>query len=689
MRILYLGNSITKHMPAPEIGWHGEWGMAASAPEKDYVRRMNALLVQAGKRVEWRAENAADFERAPEPFPEEAFRAYLAFAPDVVILRIGENVPDDIAEPFGEAYEKLIRLLQSAGAAVFAVGSFWKKDGVENAMRAAAARTGVRFVSLEAVQAADYQAQGMFEHAGVAAHPGDGGMEAIARIIFNAVREEGLLDGASVVPVPSGEPKYGEISVVADGCPIGCYTARVSAMPFNRVWPGSQRPPDQTETAPFFSCVLYHPADLCVSTGEKVLDAVIRPLSKGVTPEIEGNNVYFTLREPGPYSVEINGRSRNLHIFADPARAPQPDPEKVTYRFPAGVHKLQSRIVLKSGESVYLAPGAVVYGELESTDAQNVAVFGGGILDGSLVRRSDADGCDVRRDGLIHFTRCRNVLMDGVILRDPALWTVTSVNCENVQFHNVKLIGMWRYNSDGFDFVNCRNVHVSDCFLRTFDDSVVIKGLYFGDPAHRETEAMNNENYLVERCVVWCDWGGALEVGAETVADAYNNLVYRDCDVIRNDSGAMRLHCGDRAFVRNVLYEDIRVEYSKYDRRAVYQHSDDMAYAPPPEPNSGEIAKVWQYCGIWSPDNILGNVRDVTYRNIRIYADPEVPEPCFRFNGADADHCIAGVTIGDVYYNGKPLVPHVEKNAFVDIRVTGVSGGDAAGDRESEAGADI
>ncbi|MBR0538119.1 MAG: SGNH/GDSL hydrolase family protein, partial [Clostridia bacterium] len=99
MRILYLGNSITKHMPAPEIGWHGEWGMAASAPEKDYVRRMNALLEQAGKRVEWRAENAADFERAPEPFPEEAFRAYLAFAPDVVILRIGENVPDDIAEP--------------------------------------------------------------------------------------------------------------------------------------------------------------------------------------------------------------------------------------------------------------------------------------------------------------------------------------------------------------------------------------------------------------------------------------------------------------------------------------------------------------------------------------------------------------------------------------------------------------
>ncbi|MEI6540199.1 MAG: hypothetical protein WCO86_11845, partial [Planctomycetota bacterium] len=36
-RILVLGNSLTLHGPKAEIGWAGNWGMAASAQDKDYV----------------------------------------------------------------------------------------------------------------------------------------------------------------------------------------------------------------------------------------------------------------------------------------------------------------------------------------------------------------------------------------------------------------------------------------------------------------------------------------------------------------------------------------------------------------------------------------------------------------------------------------------------------------------------
>ena len=37
LRILFVGNSITRHGPKAEIGWYHDFGMAASDISKDYV----------------------------------------------------------------------------------------------------------------------------------------------------------------------------------------------------------------------------------------------------------------------------------------------------------------------------------------------------------------------------------------------------------------------------------------------------------------------------------------------------------------------------------------------------------------------------------------------------------------------------------------------------------------------------
>ena len=44
IRVLFAGNSITRHGPKEEIGWYGDYGMAASCEENDYVHVMMAAI---------------------------------------------------------------------------------------------------------------------------------------------------------------------------------------------------------------------------------------------------------------------------------------------------------------------------------------------------------------------------------------------------------------------------------------------------------------------------------------------------------------------------------------------------------------------------------------------------------------------------------------------------------------------
>ena len=52
---------------------------------------------------------------------------------------------------------------------------------------------------------------------------------------------------------------------------------------------------------------------------------------------------------------------------------------------------------------------------------------------------------------------------------------------------------------------------------------------------------------------VWCDWGSALELGAETCADEYSDILFADCDVIHATHVCMRTHNSDRAHVHDML----------------------------------------------------------------------------------------------------------------------------------------
>lgn len=188
-RILIVGNSITRHGPKAEIGWERDWGMAASAPERDYVHRLFAMLKADGQDVLFRIKQCAYYERN---FRKEGILAEYdgerAFDPHVLIFRIGENVAKEERPLFKDKMRDFVDHICPNGKVIFTT-CFWKNPVIDTAIREIAAERGEECVDIcfsadEANMALD-----LFRHRGVGLHPGDVGMERIAEAIFQKLKK--------------------------------------------------------------------------------------------------------------------------------------------------------------------------------------------------------------------------------------------------------------------------------------------------------------------------------------------------------------------------------------------------------------------------------------------------------------------------------------------------------------------
>lgn len=196
-RVLILGNSITLHGPAENIGWTGNWGMAASAADKDFVHLLLGRVAKAaGGQPQSLVRNIADFERQYSTYDVAAgIKPAIDFEADLIVLAIGENVPalksDDEKVAFKTAVSGLLSKLKGARQPTVIVrSSFWADAAKDEALKEASESVGGVFVEIGALgrDEANYaRSERKIEHAGVAAHPGDKGMQAIADALWKAI----------------------------------------------------------------------------------------------------------------------------------------------------------------------------------------------------------------------------------------------------------------------------------------------------------------------------------------------------------------------------------------------------------------------------------------------------------------------------------------------------------------------
>ncbi len=453
--------------------------------------------------------------------------------------------------------------------------------------------------------------------------------------------------------------------------------ARVSSVAFNRRWPGHQRGIEQTEIAWFLEISTDEPIRFEIRPKEPFESVVIRPRSLGIVPEIQNGVIRFTLERPAYFTLEPYGRHRALHLFVDPPARYNICLEDPNFLFfGPGDHEV-GELRLLSGQTLYIAEGAVVYGKIIVSDANNVRILGRGILDNSRERERilypyNAEENEVAvnnavRGHTIRVEYCENIEIDGITIRDSLCYTIRPLCCRNVRISHVKVIGNWRYNSDGFDMHNCEDIQIENCFLRTYDDSICVKGIdFYTEPGvdveqfaweqmHRNGEVYDCfRNVCVRGCTIWNDWGKALEIGAETRAEEICDVIFEDCEIIHVTGPVLDCCNVDYADIHDIIYRNINVEYDdqipemqiqKRDSESYFQVHPD--YTPPlccvntmyhPEYSAGGKRR--------------GQCRNIIFQNIYLWGRQP---PILQFDGYNDTYQTRDITVQSIWWNGKLL----------------------------------
>ena len=177
--VVILGNSIVRHSPSPEIGWYGDWGMAASKIDSDFVHILIRNIQAKDKNVLIKFRNIANFETDFMQFPLNSLDSIRNA--DFIIIKIAENVEAGGAnyQKFITQYDQLIKYLDPSNKAVkLVVDGFWKREPVNTDIRNYALGKQYPLISITDLSS-------LSSNQGLAGHPTDQGMRQIAKRIWN------------------------------------------------------------------------------------------------------------------------------------------------------------------------------------------------------------------------------------------------------------------------------------------------------------------------------------------------------------------------------------------------------------------------------------------------------------------------------------------------------------------------
>lgn len=242
---------------------------------------------------------------------------------------------------------------------------------------------------------------------------------------------------------------------------------------------------------------------------------------------------------------------------------------------------LTGTIHLKSNVTLHLEEGAILVGSTNPFDYEkiggwqalifahdqvNIAITGKGVIDGqgyrvannvlTMVHKGvikDPQNLiyDRPREGIrpqnIYFKGCRNVTIQGIMLKDPASWNQQYDQCKNLLIDGITVDSKSYWNNDGVDIVDCDSVIVKNSYFDAADDGICLKS-HSADFVCQNVYVYNNK---VRTSANGIKFGTASRGGFKNIK-IINNLVYNTY------RSAITFAAVDGGFVEDIIVDSLR-----------------------------------------------------------------------------------------------------------------------------------
>ncbi len=313
---------------------------------------------------------------------------------------------------------------------------------------------------------------------------------------------------------------------------------------------------------------------------------------------------------------------------------------------------------------------------------EDVVIYGEGTLDGGADRSDWWQNHRTKRGAwrprMVFLNRCRDITLQGVIVRNSPCWNLHPYFSQDLRFLNLTVLAPADSpNTDGFDPESCKGILMAGTHFSLGDDCIAIKSgkIWMGQRFKTPCEDIDIIHCLME------NGHGGVTMGSE-MAGGVRDVRVRDC-LMRNTDRGLRIKTrrgrGEQGVIDRIAFERVQMEnvrvplvvnalyFCDPDGHSAWVQSREKQPVDETTPAIGTITfRDVRTTGASCAGYVLGlpekPVERIALEDVQIEVDPDAPaiQPAM----ADGVPKMHGVGL---------IAENTERLELTDVQITGTS----------------